>query len=142
VISFAPDPEAWLDGLVSTLRPGGTLVIGDLQWSSRGMARRRRTKALLPARELNARCAAEVRELLERRGLVWTGGAGYQLTRPFPEAMHVNETRLGGLLTHPLLWSNRLAAAANRALGLPGADRFDSWVMSFVRGESSDGTGA
>jgi SAM-dependent methyltransferase len=133
VISFAPDHEAWIEGLVSTVAKGGTLVIGDIQPSSRGMQRRRRERPLLPARELNAQSAAEVRRLLEARGFECTGRAGYQLTRPFPEAMHLNETKLKGLFTYPLLWSNRLAAGANRALGFPGEEQFDSWVMSFVR---------
>jgi 2-polyprenyl-3-methyl-5-hydroxy-6-metoxy-1,4-benzoquinol methylase len=133
VISFAPDPSVWLEGLIPTIKPGGTLVIGDIAGTSHGMQRRRREKALLPAREMNAQSAAEVRRLLEARGFEYTGGAGYQLTRPFPEAIHLNEVKLKGLLTYPLLWSNRLAAAANRRLGIPGAGRFDSWVMSFVR---------
>jgi len=134
VISFAPDPDVWLEGLIPTVKAGGTLVIGDIQRTSRGMQRRKREKPLLPARELNAQTAAEVRARLEARGFRYTGGAGYQLTRPFPEAMYVNEAKLKGLLTYPLLWSNRLAAASNRALGFPGGTQFDSWVMSFVRG--------
>jgi len=133
VISFAPDATLWLEGLVGTVAPGGTLVIGDIQGTSRGMQRRRRQKALLPARELNAQSASEVRAGLEARGFHYQSGAGYQLTRPFPEAMHVNETKLKGLLTYPLLWSNQLAATTNRRLGFPGPDAFDSWVMSFVR---------
>lgn len=133
VISFAPDPGVWLEGLIPTIKPGGILVIGDIAGGSRGMQRRRREKPLLPAREMNAQSASEVRRLLEARGFEYTGGAGYQLTRPFPEAMHVNEVKLKGLLTYPLLWSNRIAAAANRRLGFPGEGQFDSWVMSFVR---------
>lgn len=133
VISFAPDPEAWLEGLIPTVKVGGTLVIGDIQQTSRGMRRRRREKALLPAREMNAQTAAEVRRRLEARGFEYTGGAGYQLTRPFPEAMHVNEAKLKGLLTYPLLWSNRIAATTNRSFGFPNEKQFDSWVMSFVR---------
>ncbi len=133
VISFSPDPNVWIDGLLPTVKSGGNLVIGDIQRTSRGMQRRRREKPLLPARELNAQTAAEVRALLEPHGFECTGGAGYQLTRPFPEAMHVNETKLKGLLTRPLLWSNQIAAATNRRLNLPGDDQFDSWVMSFRR---------
>jgi hypothetical protein len=108
-------------------------VIGDIQRDSRGFQRRKREKALLPARELNALTAQEARERLEDAGFRYQAGAGYQLTRPFPEAMHVNETRLHGLLTYPLLWSNQLAAASSRALGTPGSARFDSWVMHFTR---------
>jgi 2-polyprenyl-3-methyl-5-hydroxy-6-metoxy-1,4-benzoquinol methylase len=133
VISFSPDPKVWVDGLIPTVKKGGTLIIGDIQRTSRGMQRRRREKALLPARELNAQTAAEVRAQLESHGFEYTGGAGYQLTRPFPEAMHVNETKLKGLLTWPLLWSNQIAATTNRRINLPGNDQFDSWVMSFRR---------
>ena len=133
VVSFSPDFEAWFEGLTRTVRPGGTLVIGDIQRTSRGMQRRRREKALLPAREMNALTASEARQRLEAGGFRYHGGAGYQLTRPFPEAMHVNETKLGGALTYPLLWSNQLAAATSRRLGFPDADGFDSWVMHFTR---------
>ncbi|MFT7484798.1 MAG: 2-polyprenyl-3-methyl-5-hydroxy-6-metoxy-1,4-benzoquinol methylase [Candidatus Paceibacteria bacterium] len=133
VISFAPDADVWLKGLVPTIKAGGVLVIGDIQGTSRGMQRRRAGKALLPARELNAQTASVVRAKLEQHGFRWTAGAGYQLTRPFPEAMHVNESKLGGVLTYPLLWSNQVAAKSNRHLGLPGANQFDSWVMSFRR---------
>jgi SAM-dependent methyltransferase len=135
VISFAPDADAWLEGLVATVRPGGLLVIGDIQLRSKGMRRRRERKPLLPARELNALDDEDVRRRLEARGFEHLSGAGYQLTRPFPEAMHVNETRLGGVLTRPLLWSNQLAAAGSRRLGIPGRASFDSWVMSFRRAQ-------
>jgi SAM-dependent methyltransferase len=130
VISFAPDADLWLEGLVRTVRPGGLLVIGDIQQRSKGMQRRRARKPLLPARELNALDDEDVRRRLEARGFEHLGGAGYQLTRPFPEAMHVNETRLHGALTRPLLWSNQLAAAGSRRLGVPGRASFDSWVMA------------
>lgn len=133
VVSFSPDFDAWFEGLARTVRPGGTLVIGDIQRTSRGMQRRRQRKPLLPARELNALTAQEARTRLEALGFRYHAGAGYQLTRPFPEAMHVNETRLKGALTYPLLWCNQLAAASSRRLGAPGADRFDSWVMHFTR---------
>jgi len=136
VISFAPEPEAWVEGLAGTVAPGGVLVIGDIQRDARGMRRRRDEKALLPARELNAQSHVDVRAWLEARGFEYGSGAGYQLTRPFPELMHLNEARLGGALTYPLLWSNRLAAATSQRLGLPGAERFDSWVMSFRRREA------
>jgi trans-aconitate methyltransferase len=74
VISFAPDHERWLDGLVSTLAPRATLVIGDLEPASRGMQRRRAERALLPVRELNARSPAQVRAALEKRGLRFVAG--------------------------------------------------------------------
>lgn len=136
VISFAPDPDAWLEGLVATVRPGGLLVIGDIQLRSRGMQRRRGRKPLLPARELNALDDEDVRRRLEARGFEHLSRAGYQLTRPFPEAMHVNETRLHGLLTRPLLWSNQLAAAGSRRLDTPDRAGFDSWVMSLRRSQA------
>jgi SAM-dependent methyltransferase len=131
VISFSPDPDRWLDGLVGTIAPGGALVIGDIHHDSRGNRRRRTCKPLLPGRELNALTPDSIRSRLEERGFRFHTGAGYQLTRPFPEAMYVNETRLGGVLTRPLLWSNQLAATASRRIGLPGQDQFDSWVMHF-----------
>lgn len=133
VISFAPDPDVWIAGLIPTVKPGGVLVIGDIQVDSRGMQRRRREKALLPAREMNAQSHASVRASLEAADFEFQSGAGYQLTRPFPEAMHLNQTKLKGLLTYPLLWSNQLSAAMNRRVGFPGDRRFDSWVMSFRR---------
>ncbi len=132
VVSFSPDLDAWVDGLARSVKRGGVLVVGDINRDSRGMRRRRREKALLPAREMNASTAAEIRTRLEAEGFIHQGGAGYQLTRPFPEAMHVNETRLRGLLTYPLLWSNQLMASANEHIGLPGARQFDSWVMRFT----------
>ncbi len=134
VISFSPDPERWLDGLLGTVAPGGTLVIGDIHHGSRGNRRRRAEKPLLPGRELNALTPGEVRARLEARGFEYREGAGYQLTRPFPEAMYVNETRLKGFLTWPLLWSNQLLASSNRRFGVPGQDQFDSWVMWLQRG--------
>jgi SAM-dependent methyltransferase len=133
VISFSSDPEAWLDGLVATMAPGATLVIGDAHRGSLGFKRRRRKKPLLPVRELSAWRREDVRRALERRGLSFECWGGYQLTRPVPELMHLNETRLTGLLTWPLLLLNQSAAALNRSLGLPGQDCFDSWVMRLSR---------
>lgn len=133
VISFSPDPERWFAGLLACLAPGGRLVIGDIHRDSRGMRRRRQVKPLLPVRELNAWTRDEVRRELERRGLVHRASEGYQLTRPIPEAMHVNEAKLGGLLTAPLLLANRLASAVDRTLGSPLQGQFDSWMMRFDR---------
>jgi SAM-dependent methyltransferase len=129
VISFSPDPERWLDGLARSVAPGGTLVVGDVHAGSRGVRARRRRRPLLPVRELNAKRPEDVRAALERRGFRCEAGAGYQLTWPIPEAMHVNETRLGGVLTHPLLWLNRGAAALDGLLGSGRSGIFDSWVM-------------
>jgi SAM-dependent methyltransferase len=133
VISFAPDPTPWLDGVAATVAPGGVLVIGDLHRDSRGFRRRRARRPLLPVRELNALTREEVCTALAQRGFSHEASAAYQLTRPFPEALHVNEERLGGLLTWPLLWANRLATAVDRGLGSPAQDQFDSWVMRLRR---------
>lgn len=129
VVSFSPDVERWLDGLVATLAPGADLIVGDIHPTSKGFLRRRQRKPLLPVRELNARAREEIRAGLERRGLSHVRSGAYQLTRPIPEAMHVNETRLGGALTKPLLWLNQLATWLDGSFGSPLQDRFDSWVM-------------
>ncbi|HVS08664.1 MAG TPA: class I SAM-dependent methyltransferase [Planctomycetota bacterium] len=130
VASFAPDLERWLDGLARTVRPGGTLVVGDLDRDSRGMRRRRAEKPLLPAREMNAPSAELVRARLEARGFCLERQAGYQLTYPLPQAMHWSDTRARGWLTPPLLFANRLAAG--RSLG---AGAFDSFVLRMRAGE-------
>jgi SAM-dependent methyltransferase len=127
VVSFAPDAGRWIDGLARTVAPAGKLVIGDIHRESKGMRRRRATKPLLPAREMNARTRDEVRRELEARGFALEAEAGYQLTRPVPELMHWSETRLGGFLHRPLLAWNRARAGA----GNPEA--FDSWVLRFAR---------
>jgi SAM-dependent methyltransferase len=129
VVSFSPDVPRWLDGLVATLAPGADLIIGDINPHSRGFERRRRRKPLLPVREMNARPREEIRRELEARGLVHLRSGAYQLTRPIPEAMHVNETRLAGVLTHPLLAANRIATFVDASFGSPMQDQFDSWVM-------------
>jgi len=134
VISFSPDPERWLDGLARTVRPGGTLVVGDIQRESIGFRRRRREKPLLPVRELNASTLEQVRTGLVRRGFRFERGSGYQLTWPVPELAHLSETRLRGALTWPLLWTNQLAAGLDRALGGRAPSLFDSWVMRLTRG--------
>ena len=133
VVSFSPDLERWLDGLCRAVAPGGTLVIGDIHRDARGMRRRRREKPILPTREMNALSREEVRAGLEARGFRHRRCAGYQLTSPIPQAMHVNETRLRGLLTYPLLWTNQLSTALDASLGSPFQDQFDSWVMHLER---------
>ena len=85
VVSFSPDFERWFDGLASTVAPGGTLVIGDLNRESRGMRRRRATKILLVGREMNALTRDEARRALERRGFTFVRAAGYQLSTPWPD---------------------------------------------------------
>jgi len=126
VISFSPDHGRFLDGLVRALAPGGTLVLGDLQRESRGMRRRRASRALLPIRELNARTEEELRPELERRGLVFEEARGYQLSWPMPQLLHWNETRLSGRLDGVLLRLNRGAGAL---LGGSAPRAFDSWML-------------
>jgi SAM-dependent methyltransferase len=130
VISFSPDQARFQDGLVRALAPGGTLVIGDLQRESRGMRRRRASRALLPIRELNARTHTELVPELEERGLVFEAARGYQLSWPMPQLNHWNETRLSGFLDRPLLGLNRVAGAL---LGGIAPRAFDSWVLRFRR---------
>ena len=59
--------------------------------------------------------------------------AGYQLTWPIPQVMHLSETRLRGALTRPLLALNRFGAGLDRALGSRFPDWFDSWVVHLRR---------
>ena len=122
-----------MDGLARTVAPGGTLVVGDIHGGSTGFRRRRRTKPLLPVRELSACRREDVRAGLEARGFTFDRWFGYQLSRPVPELMHLDATRLGGVLSWPLLAINRLAAGADRALGSPAQGLFDSWVMRLHR---------
>lgn len=124
VVSFSPDQEHWFDGLARCCESGGTLVIGDLNPTSRGMAQRRATRALLPVRELNAISAQQARAELERRGFVHEATAGYQLTRPVPQLAHWSDTKLRGALSPLLLAWNRLRAGPTDDLRA-----FDSWVM-------------
>jgi SAM-dependent methyltransferase len=126
VVSFSPDFPRWFDGLCGTLAPGATLVIGDLNRESRGMRARRARKLLLVGREMNALTRDEARRELEARGLAFVQAAGYQLTSPWPEAMHVSDRKLGGLLSPLIVALNRACAGA----GDPA--RFDSWVMQFT----------
>ena len=130
VVSFARDRERWLDGLVRTIASGGTLVFGDIQRDSLGMRRRRREKPLLPLREMNAWTREEARSALERRGLRFESWCGYQLTRPVPQIAHWSDTKLGGFLSRPLLWTNQAASALLRDRA---PQRFDSWVMRLRR---------
>jgi 2-polyprenyl-3-methyl-5-hydroxy-6-metoxy-1,4-benzoquinol methylase len=123
VVSFSPDVETWADGLARTVAPGGCLVVGDINRDARGMQRRRGAKVLLPAREMNALTAAEMRAVLEARGFACEQVAGYQLTWPIPQAMHWSDTRAKGAFSGLLLaWNKLRAGGAN----LPA---FDSWVM-------------
>lgn len=123
VISFSPQHDRWLAGLVRAVVPGGVLVIGDIQREARGMRRRRAQRPLLPVREMNARTGDEVRAALEARGFRCEAQAGYQLTWPVPQLAHLSDARLGGALSPLLLAANKLLA------GRLDASRFDSWVL-------------
>lgn len=138
VISFSGDSERWLDGLVSTLAPGGTLVIGDIHRDSVGMRRRRAERPLLPVREMNATVREDVRRSLEARGLRFEAWCGYQLSRPIPQLNHLSAKRLGGALDPLLVWWNDRASARELASGSRSQDRFDSWVMRLVRPEAAN----
>lgn len=124
VVSFSPDRPRWFDGLCSTLAPGGVLVVGDIHRDSRGMRRRRATRVLLPARELNGMTALEAQAELEKRGMALEASAGYQLSDPAPQLAHWSDTRLRGALSPLVLAWNRLAAGPTKR-----PDRFDSWVL-------------
>jgi hypothetical protein len=77
--------------------------------------------------------AAEVEEGMAARGFHVVSKSSYQVTWPVPQLMHLNETRLKGALSYPLLWANQLAAGSNRASGFPPANWFDSWVLHLRR---------
>ena len=133
VLSFARDKEAWYDGLAKTVRPGGTLIFGDLNPASRGMRKRRANRAMLPIRELAAVEREQARRAMEARGFRHEESCGYQLTDPVPQLLHLDATRLRGALAYPLSWCNRAASSIDRLAGAPLQPLFDSWVMRFVR---------
>ena len=87
------------------------------------MRKRRATRPLLPARELNARTGAEVAQSLQKRGFQLEAQAGYQLSWPVPQLMHWSDERAGGAASPLLLACNRVAA------GKLAPHRFDSWVL-------------
>ncbi len=125
VISFAPDADRFLEALDARVAPGGRLVIGDLNPLSRGMARRRRAKAILPIREMNALPRADVIGRLEARGYRITARRYYQLTYPVPELMSLSAAKLGGLGCGWLLARNVRAAQHDSE----DAAGFDSWCV-------------
>ncbi|QDU84797.1 arsenite S-adenosylmethyltransferase [Planctomycetes bacterium Pla163] len=133
VVSFSPDIELWIDGLAASVAPGGTLVVADLDPLSHGMKKRRRQKALIPIRELNAVTADRMRQALEARGFRFVARSDYQLSWPIPQLMHLNETRMGGILSRPLVWLNAAGSALDGALGGRLGNLFDSWVLAFER---------
>lgn len=133
VISFSPERERWIDGLVGTLAPRATLVVGDVQRDSLGMKRRRAEKPLLPVREMNAATHTEIRSALEARGLTFVKGCGYQRTRPFPQLLHLDATKLKGVFEGLLVGANERAARTDLAQNGAHPERFDSWVMELRR---------
>lgn len=133
VVSFSPERERWLDGLVGTLAARATLVVGDVQRESLGMQRRRAEKPLLPVREMNAATHTEIRRALEARGLTFVKGCGYQRTRPIPQLLHLDATKFKGLFEGLLVSTNERAARADLAQNGAHPERFDSWVMELRR---------
>jgi SAM-dependent methyltransferase len=129
VISFAPDPETYLSALDRLVAPGGLLVIGDMNPLSRGFRSRRRTRPLLPTRELNGLARAHVAERLVARGYRLEARRYYQLTYPVPQLMALSERSAGGLGCGALLLLNRASSALDAALGSPCAGSFDSWIL-------------
>ncbi len=124
VVSFSPDRKRWFDGLVSTVAPGGVLVVGDLNRESKGMRRRRAERALLPARELNGLVASEAAAELTSRGFTIEESAGYQRSWPAPQLAHYSDAKLGGALSPLVLAWNRMSAGPTAK-----PEKFDSWVL-------------
>ncbi len=133
VLSFARDRGEWYEGLASTVAPGGTLILGDLNLRSLGIRRRRAKRPILPIRELAAVTPDQARDAMGALGFRHAATSGYQLTDPVPQLLHLDASRLHGALSHPLSWCNRLASTIDRGLGAPFTPLFDSWVMRFVR---------
>lgn len=132
VVSFSPDRQAWFDGLQRSCAPGASVVVGDISRDSAGFARRRKRKPMLPIRELNAMTRDEAIDALARRGFRVLRSSGYQLTWPIPQAMHLSETKLKGLLSRPLLWMNQAGAALDRGMRSPARSLFDSWMVEAI----------
>lgn len=130
VISFAPDAERFLDGIDRMVKPGGRLVIGDLNPLSAGFARRRGQRLVVPCRELNGIPRAEVARRLEQRGYRVDFVRYYQITWPVPEIAHRTANRAVAWL---LLQANRAASAIDAALGSPAAGLFDSWIIGATK---------
>jgi SAM-dependent methyltransferase len=129
VISFAPEPQRFLDGIDRVVKKGGRLVIGDLNPNSSGFARRRREKAVLPNRELNGVSRDRICEWLTARGYTVEFKRFYQLTWPIPEIAH----RSGHFVCACLLGLNRAATAIDGLLGSPLESLFDSWIVGATR---------
>lgn len=129
VISFAGDAGRFLDGLDACLRPGGVLVVGDLNPRSVGMRLRRRRRPVLPFRELNALPRPRLAALLRARGYTLEDRGYYQLTLPVPRLMHLSERRIGGRGASFLLLLNRCARRMDGLLGSPWGLPFDSYFL-------------
>jgi len=129
VISFSSDHDAFFDGVDSVLEKNGLLVLGDLNYRSRGMTHRRLNNPVIPLREMNALTRDDVVEKLKRRGYkiekVWF----YQLTRPIPQLMHISETRMGGLGAFSLLMLNKAAFLIDSFCGSFASGLFDSYIV-------------
>lgn len=126
VISFAPDPDDYIEGLDPLVKAGGRLVIGDLNPESRGFARRRAERPLLPSRELSGVTRDEMVRRLESRGYSVEFVRYYQNTWPFPELLHRTRSRFVGWAI--LQW-NRLSSAIDAMTGARGKRGFDSWIV-------------
>ncbi len=135
VISFAPDPDVFLDGLDPLVKPGGRLVIGDINPRSRGFRRRRRDRPILPSRELNGLPRETMIRKLEARGYRVEFVRYYQSSWPFPELLFKTKRKLVGWII--LQW-NRLASAADAAFGSRMASRFDSWIVGARKPENRE----
>jgi len=129
VISFTPDADDYLDKLGALVRPGGLLVIGDLNPLSGGFRRRRRRSPLLPVRELNALTRDRAETLLTARGYVIERRRYYLLTFPVPELMALADQRGHAWACPLMLAANRCATRADALCGSPFAGRFDSWIL-------------
>jgi 2-polyprenyl-3-methyl-5-hydroxy-6-metoxy-1,4-benzoquinol methylase len=129
VISFAPDPTAYLRGLDGLVAPGGLLVIGDIHPDGRGFRRRRRTHALLPTRELNGLPRERAEEALAALGYRIEARRFYQLSYPVPQLMALCERRGSAAGCALLLALNRAASALDAAVGSVAGGAFDSWIL-------------
>ena len=129
VISFAPDPQVFLERLDALVKPGGLLVIGDINPLARGFRRRRRNHPLLPVRELNGLPRAEVERLLVARGWRIEARRYYQLTFPVPEIMALAEQKRANWACGLALAANRAGSALDAAFGAHAAGCFDSWIL-------------
>jgi SAM-dependent methyltransferase len=129
VISFAPDPVAYLAGLDGLVAPGGQLVIGDIHPPGWGFRRRRRTHPLLPTRELNGLDRERAEQLLQARGYRIEARRYYQLTYPVPQLMALCERRGLAAGCGLLLLLNRACSALDAATGSLAGGCFDSWIL-------------